>query len=87
MASRTSQDQLNAGDVIAGYEIVEIVPDPQFHPNGMQLFLEPVDPTFAPDREWVLKRDEPADEEGRPLLCPRCYGPDSEGYPIEVLEG
>jgi hypothetical protein len=29
----------------------------------------------------------PQDDQGRELLCPKCGGPWSEGYPQEVLDG
>ena len=99
----SEETEISAGDVIAGREVLEVADnywggeetvvflapdDSGANPHARKWVLKkprPVVPgAVVPDE---LKRRRPTDAEGRPLLCPNCYGPDPEGYPIEVLEG
>jgi hypothetical protein len=80
---------IQAGDMIAGMLVVEVA-DKYWGWDQTAVFLVPPESErkgTASGREWVVKRKQPTDEQDRPLLCPNCYGPDPEGYPIEVLEG
>ena len=52
MASRTSQDQLSAGDLIGNMEIVEVFDDPHV-PGQVIVVLYPAG--RKDERRWVLK--------------------------------
>ena len=85
MASGTAQDQLNAGDEIAGMTVVEIVED-HWRRGETVVFLVPTDEEEPTGQKWVV-REKYLNEKGEELRCPECWGPLAEGYPVKLLEG